>query len=175
MKYLISLVFLIATTFTAFSQDKEPVVLKNHSIALNLLSPGFQYELKLSEKNSFVVNGGLRTNVGWDDFHGFGAAARPFVQTGFRSYYSRKNVGKQLKSNSGNYLGGILGYHFGRIDEEVRTQDRSVVSGVVWGIQRNYKSNIHLGLNAGLGMSYSNRYGIRPTGMINFQLGFIIK
>ncbi|MEL7147258.1 MAG: hypothetical protein AAFO69_12870, partial [Bacteroidota bacterium] len=78
-------------------------------------------------------------------------------------------------SNSGNYIGLMAGNQFNHIagDEELSTQ--TFYTGAIWGIQRNYKSGIHLGLYLGLGFATGPNVDLTGTGLGGLQLGFQIK
>jgi len=175
MKYLLMITIGIYISFNSFSQEKETVMLKKHSLVLNLLSPGAQYELKVGERNSLVFNTGIRLTASYRDVAGFEPNPRPFIQTSYRKYYDRKKVNRSLGQNSGNYIGAVISYDFNRLDLERRFSDRTIATKFVWGIQRNYNSNIHFGFNTELGLSYFDRFGVRALASVNFQLGFIIK
>ena len=69
------------------------------------------------------------------------------MQAKFRNYYPRKRVKKELGFNSGNYVGMNVGYVFDEIASNGPVEVLNTVFFTpVWGIQRNYKSNIHLGV-----------------------------
>lgn len=109
------------------------------------------------------------------------AAITPFLNGSLRNYYPRKKVKKELGLSSGNYVAAVVGYTFGAISEWNEDMDpenlaNSGYLGGVWGIQRNYKSGIHLGLSFGGGVSMGkniDNFRFAPLG--GFELGFVIK
>lgn len=179
MKSILKATMIISFLLTAtcgHAQDKFSVELQKHSLTANFLSPGLQYEAKLSDNKSVVVSGGLSATAGWSGFNGFITTVRPFLSTEYRSYYSRKTQKKSLQSNSGNYIGGILGYQFNELTGEYRsTFNNRLMGGAVWGIQRRYQSNLQLGVQAGLVMTYDDYFGIGGNAMARVQLGWIIR
>jgi hypothetical protein len=97
----------------------------------------------------------------------------------FRNYYPRKRVKKDLLPNSGNYIGLLGGYNFNAIAESAEpgetNNSNAFFMGGVWGIQRNYQSGIHLGLNLGAGFIAGEHIDLGLTGLWSFELGFVIK
>lgn len=175
MKYLVITVTFIVMVNNLLAQEKEPVALQNHSFTATLLSPGLQYELKLSNNKSLAVHGALALSGYYSSFSGFNVSADPFIQTTYRRYYDRKSVKKSLKHNSGNYYGTFLRYTHDQLGENRAIDNPSVSTGFTWGIQRNYKSNLHIGFNTGIGVEYSDFYGIRGHLSAGVQIGFLIK
>ncbi|MEL6562158.1 MAG: hypothetical protein AAFQ94_28490 [Bacteroidota bacterium] len=175
MKYLVITVTFIVIVNNLFAQEKEPVVLQNHSLTATILSPGLQYELKLSDNKSLAINGAIAVNGHYSSYSGLCVSTDPFIQTTYRRYYDRKSVKKPLKHNSGNYYGTFLRYTHDRLGENRVINNSSVSTGFTWGMQRNYKSNLHIGFNTGIGMEYSEYYGFRGHLSAGIQIGFLIK
>ena len=106
-------------------------------------------------------------------------SVNPFISGSYRNYYPRKRVKKDLRPNSGNYVGILTGYRFNSIADnaEYDISDRlenSYYLGPVWGIQRNYQSGIHLGLSLGGGFAVGSSSDIYFTGVGGFEFGFVI-
>lgn len=176
MKQFIVILFLVLLSqYVNAQEEKYPVQLNKHSFAVSILSPGFQYELKLAEKKSLAFLGSSGVYSYASSSNGFQVGFTPYLQSTYRRYYDRKKVNKELKHNSGNYYGAFVYYSDREWLAENMTNNQTVGSGFTWGLQRNYKSNIYLGFSTQLGVTYSEIYGIR--GLINteFRLGFLIK
>ncbi|MEO1050573.1 MAG: hypothetical protein AAFX87_08095 [Bacteroidota bacterium] len=180
MKKLLTLV-LLASSFSAFSQDRIPVVLQDRSFYLSILDPGVMFEQRLSDNQSFTATLGItglansfEDELGEDEFT---YSINPYLTSSFRNYYSRKRVKKELNSNSGNYVGLVAGYYFGALAEGDRTTEltNSFFIGPEWGIQRNYKSGIHFGLSLGTGLATGQNTDVQWTGLGRIRLGFRIK
>jgi hypothetical protein len=100
-----------------------------------------------------------------------------FANLSFRHYYNfqkRQNKGKNISKNSGNYIGVSTRYiapPFARTKPICRDCPQNVISyfnpsnyddqlptgfvpGLVWGLQRNYKSRFNLDFNIGVGYSF---------------------
>ncbi|MEQ9426669.1 MAG: hypothetical protein RJQ09_19760 [Cyclobacteriaceae bacterium] len=168
---------LIGASFTAFSQDKIPVDLKENQFYITILEPGISFEKKLAANQSLLFNAGL-TTLSEADTDDFSISLNPVITGDFRNYYSRKRVKKELNSNSGNYVALRAGYYFDAIAEDLEAgtidATQSFFMGPVWGIQRNYKSGIHLGFSIGGGISTGKYQDIGFTGLGQFHLGFAI-
>ena len=101
-----------------------------------------------------------------------------YIEAGYRYYYNlekRKNKGKNISRNSGNYIAltslltngdPIIGNLKTSIDYYGRV-------GPVWGFQRTYTSNLNLGLELGLGYGFDNLDEALST-IINFRLGWVL-
>jgi hypothetical protein len=91
----------------------------------------------------------------------------------------RKKQKKELNYNSGNYVGLRGGYNFRAIAENnepgTPSTEEAFYLGGVWGIQRNYKSGIHLGFSLGAGFATGRNQNLGFTGLGSFELGFVIK
>lgn len=185
-KLAILLLTSVVALGTVNAQVKIPVELEKHRVYLNILSPGISYELGLSERLSLHTSAGISFYWGDNDYRGsdpenYYQSLNPFINATLRNYYPRKRVKKELDFNSGNYIGAIGGYVFDAITEWNRTDDtqsfaNSGFIGGVWGIQRNYKSGVHLGLSFGGGLSLGQNFDnatFIPVG--GFEFGFALK
>lgn len=177
--------FLIAAlastiTFSSTAQERIPVTLDDHRLTANILAPSIQYEYKLNDNQSVTARFGIdfgtdysyETDFFEDDYE---TTLNPFLETTFRNYYGRKRVKKELNNNSGNYIGAIAGYQFDHIVGDELRSTQAFYSGAIWGIQRNYKSGIHLGLYLGLGFATGPNFDLTGTGLGGLQLGFVLK
>ena len=165
LKTLASLFFLAISTH-CISQQKLQADIVDITKA-TFLSPGISYEKKIGISQSIVGKAfmntsfsfgyssslGLRTSINFD----------PALSLQYRYYYNydrRYKKGKRIEMNSLNYLSptfetifsknAISTYHYG----EYNRRPINTV-GIVWGIQRNYKSRFSVDYNVGLGYLFT--------------------
>ena len=179
MKNIFTLL-LVLMTLSIFSQDRIPVEMANSQFSINILSPSLTYEKGLNENQSLYLSLGLeglsRTNENNDGKIG----VAPVIEATYRNYYPRKKVKKELRPNSGNYVGLSAGYIMNSIADNLEDFDQpfkeesAFFLGPVWGIQRNYKSGIHLGLSLGGGFITGKNTNFDFNFIGNFELGFVI-
>lgn len=173
MKKLLPL-FILFITIQLSSQDRIPVELQSTKIYLDIITPSVTLEAKVSNNQSVLFRSGIRLHAE-ENFDEIDAGLLPYGEFEFRNYYPRKRVKKELKANSGNYIGLIGGYNFGHIVGdplfETFKYEKELYFAALWGIQRNYKSNIHLNLHLGPGI-ITHGSGVDGLLMINFHLGF---
>ncbi len=177
-KQLFVLPLLIITPLLLFAQERIPVQLNNTQFNLNILTPGVTFEKKVTDNTSATLGVGLtplHSQANQTDY----LSVNPFFRASFRNYYPRKKVKKELNPNSGNYIGLVAGYYFDSIakkaDAPAFAQSNSFYMGALWGIQRNYKSGIHIGLSLGGGFGTGENMDLKFVGVGEFELGFVIK
>lgn len=180
MKAIISIFSLSAfITCCIWGQERIPVELKKTQFSISILEPSLLFEIGINDRQSVHLSAGLAPTVGEDVNGDFLAAMNPLARASFRHYYPRKRVKKELFANSGNYIAVTGGYLFDTVlgdDENVETsQANSYFFGPVWGIQRNYKSGIHLGLGLGYGFGDGKDMNFQGVGIGYFNLGFTIQ
>lgn len=167
------------SSFLVFSQDRIPADLSDLQLNLNILEPSLSLEKSLSDKQSFTLAFGLNSISGQDPSDDIKFGLSPSLRASFRNYYPRKKVKKELKPNSGNYIGLVAGYNFGTITDNLDvgkfSSEDAFFLGPVWGFQRNYKSGIHLGLSLGWGFITGSNRDFGSTGVGSFELGFVIR
>jgi len=173
-KIVVTTGILLLIPIFIFGQERTPVQLSNTQLNVNILAPSLLLEKRLTDKNSATFAFGL------SPLHGNGEISiNPFFRTSFRNYYPRKTVKKELRPNSGNYIGLVGGYYFGSIasssDYTNVNQSNSYYVGALWGIQRNYQSGIHLGFSIGSGFGAGENMDLKLTGVGELELGFMIK
>jgi hypothetical protein len=122
----------------------------------------------------------LKTYTGTDEYDtDFSYSVNPFIKVSFQNYYGRKLVKKELNPNSGNYISISAGYIFDSFTDNVdfgtTEQSSSFYVGPVWGIQRNYKSGIHLNLSLGPGIGFGEGSDIFLAAAGGFEFGFAIR
>lgn len=179
---LISVLTLFLFPIFLNAQDRIPVELNDVQINLNILAPGLTLEKMITENTSATIGLGLTplyTDIGNEDSIEPEVSINPFLRASYRNYYPRKKVKKKLNPNSGNYIGLVTGYYFNSIAEstDVATfrQSDSFYMGAMWGIQRNYKSGIHLGFSIGGGFGTGQNMDLDYVGVGEFEFGFVIK
>ena len=130
------------SSFLVFSQDRIPADLSDLQLNLNILEPSLSLEKSLSDKQSFTLAFGLNSISGQDPSDDIKFGLSPSLRASFRNYYPRKKVKKELKPNSGNYIGLVAGYNFGTITDNLDvgkfSSEDAFFLGPVWGFQRNY-------------------------------------
>ncbi len=177
MKKLLTL-SLSLCTFLLFSQDRISAELSDLQFNLNILEPSLNLEKSISDKQSVTFAFGLNSVTGEDQFDDIKFGLVPSIRASFRNYYPRKKVKKELRPNSGNYIGLVAGYNFATIAGNLGNANFSdedvFFMGPVWGIQRNYKSGIHLGLSLGARFRTGKNTDVGFTGVGNLELGFVI-
>lgn len=129
-----------------------PVILQRNHISLNLLMPGFQYELALAR--NFSVSTALGLGLGTPSE---GYTISPVFDSKARYYTNlrrRRDMGKNVSGNSGDYIGVVYDHFFtkwevfGNMDNGDSDLD---FIGAVYGLQRTYKNGIAFSVNAGGG------------------------
>ena len=81
----------------------------------NVLSPGLEMEVPLSENSTFAANAGIGIQGSYNNLSytgsGFIYFIAPFVDLSYKKFYSRDkrlSKGKNISSNSGNYWSARL-------------------------------------------------------------------
>ncbi len=173
-KYLF--VLCVLSSSVCCSQDSLYVQPKA-VFSLNLLNPGFQIEYGLNE----IITLNYDFNVGFIYLtYGYLAESiKPTVQNKLqlRAYYNideRMKKGKNISNYSANY--GTAFFYYSPTRERTHQQiiDNLQAICFAWGLQRNYKSHIHFGLELGYGvalnaMNIDNGQGFP---FIDYNFGF---
>lgn len=180
MKFKIVLILLCSGWFLADAQDRIPVNLNSTQFNLNVLNPSATFEKSINHHQSFTVGVGITMLSDYEEDQER-YSVNPFMQASYRNYYPRKRVNKELLPNSGNYIGVLTGYNFKSIVDNLESgesnsiADNTYYMGPVWGIQRNYRSGIHLGLSIGGGFAIGSDSEVDFKGIGGFEFGFVIK
>jgi len=181
MKHKIVLIVLGSVCTLSFAQWQERggtfdlAHLERHQFKLNLLSPGFTYELGLFKNQSVSTNLGLATAT-YEEGYVLGLA----MNNRYRYYHNfnrRDRLGKNTSGNSGNYIAAAQAIFFSqlRISTNVEGPDDFNLGfyGMVYGIQRTYEKGFNFNLEVGAG--YYKGDGV-PDGygpLINFTFGWV--
>src|SRR6056297_623990 len=181
MKYKIIFIVLcfVSTTKQAQWQERGGTFdlphLERHQFKLNLLSPGFTYELGLFKNQSVSTNLGLATAT-YQEGYVFGLA----MNNRYRYYHNfnrRERLDKNTSGNSGNYIAAAQAIFFSqlRISTNVEGPDDFNLGfyGMVYGIQRTYKKGFNF--NVELGAGYYKGDGVLDGygPLFNFTFGWV--
>ncbi len=180
MKQLFTLTLcIIVFGMTLSAQERIHVELNKTQLKLSILNPNLMFEVKIGEHQSFNISGGLIISIAQLQLtNEYLAYLHPTVRGSFRHYYGRKEVRKNFRANSGNFIELVGGYIFDSIagnDSYTSSVSSSYFIGPAWGLQRHYETGFLFGL--GLGLGYGNGKnsdgGLAGTGHIS--LGFVLK
>ena len=181
MKYRIILLSFCLIPFLSNAQWQERggtfdlVHLERHQFQLNLLSPGFTYELGLFKNQSVSSNLGFGLAT-YEEGYVFGLA----MNNRYRYYHNfnrRTRMDKNTSGNSGNYIAAAQAIFFSQL--QISTNVDAVGDfnigffGMVYGIQRTYEKGFNF--NVELGAGYYRGDGV-PSGygpLINVTLGWV--
>lgn len=151
------------------------VHLERHQFKLNLISPGFTYELGLFKNQSVSANIGLGLAT-YQEGYAFGLA----LNNRYRYYHNfnrRERLDKNTSGNSGNYIAAAQTIFFSqlRIATNIEAPKDFNVGffGMVYGVQRTYDKGLNFNLELGAG--YYRGDGV-PSGygpLINFTFGWV--
>ena len=175
---LILLCFVSAFTYAQWQERGgtfDLAHLERHQFKLNLLSPGFTYELGLFKNQSVSTNLGL-ANATYEEGYVLGLA----MNNRYRYYHNfdrRERLDKNTSGNSGNYIAAAQAIFFSqlRVATDVEGPDDFNLGfyGMVYGIQRTYEKGFNFNVEVGAG--YYRGDGV-PNGygpLINFTFGWV--
>ena len=181
MKYKIILLTLCLIPLLSNAQWQERggtfdlVHLERHQFQLNLLSPGFTYDLGLFRNQSVSTNLGVGLAT-YEEGYVFGLA----MNNRYRYYHNfnrRARLDKNTSGNSGNYIAAAQAIFFSQL--QISTNVDAVGDfnlgffGMVYGIQRTYEKGFNF--NVELGAGYYRGDGV-PSGygpLINVTFGWV--
>ncbi|UBZ14938.1 hypothetical protein LDL77_04285 [Flagellimonas marinaquae] len=175
---LILLCFVSAFTYAQWQERGgtfDLAHLERHQFKLNLLSPGFTYELGIFKNQSISTNLGLATAT-YEEGYVLGLA----MNNRYRYYHNfdrRERLDKNTSGNSGNYIAAAQAIFFSqlRVATDVEGPDDFNLGfyGMVYGIQRTYEKGFNFNVEVGAG--YYRGDGV-PNGygpLINFTFGWV--
>lgn len=173
-KYCISLLIL-GGIFNSQAQVKPSV--ERNLFKINILSPGLSFEKGIGEKN--VISSEISSSIGFHrNSSGTEWLVSPYIKEQYRLYYNlekRKQKGKNISNNSGNFVAFSASYYFKPIGNSVYV---SVYEGLtlapVWGFQRTYKGGLNIAVNTGIGYNISSNNDSKMAPVLNFSLGWVI-
>lgn len=174
MKKAITAIFLLSTIF--LSAQNSTVGVEKQLFKVNLLlTPGLEYEVGVSKNSTldFRLGTGL-AYVKVNDDEDYGVFLN--FEGAYRYYYNfekRASKGKNTSGNSGNYvaLTTFLASGDPIIGDLESDTDYIGQVGPVWGFQRTYNSGFNLGLELGLGYTFSESDSFVAP-IVGFRLGW---
>ncbi len=178
-KYVLILLCFVSAFANAQWQERggtfDLAHLERHQFKLNLLSPGFTYELGIFKNQSISTNLGLATAT-YEEGYVLGLA----MNNRYRYYHNfdrRERLGKNTSGNSGNYIAAAQAIFFSqlRVATDVEGPDDFNLGfyGMVYGIQRTYEKGFNFNVEVGAG--YYRGDGV-PNGygpLISFTFGWV--
>lgn len=177
--YVLILLCLVSTFVEAQWQERggtfDLAHLERHQFKLNLLSPGFTYELGLFKNQSVSTNLGLATAT-YEEGYVFGLASNNRYRY-YHNFNRRERLDKNTSGNSGNYIAAAQAIFFSQLristDVEGPSDFNLGFYGMVYGIQRTYEKGFNF--NAEVGAGYYRGDGV-PNGygpLISFTFGWV--
>ena len=181
MKYIIVFIVLcfVSTITQAQWQERggtfDLAHLERHQFKLNLLSPGFTYELGLFKNQSVSTNLGLATAT-YQEGYVFGLASNNRYRY-YHNFNRRERLDKNTSGNSGNYIAAAQAIFFSqlRIATNVEGPDDFNLGfyGMVYGIQRTYEKGFNFNVELGAGY-YKGDGALDGYGpLFNFTFGWV--
>jgi hypothetical protein len=141
---------------------------------LTFFGPGISYEKRIGKLQSLTAQALLSPEIyiGYSSALGntSGIDAYPALGLQYKYYYNipkRNSKEKRTQMNSANYLSAMTEIYFykDRISVNGKKDLRSSkVMGIVWGLQRNYRSRFSLDLSLGLGYIFTKQTAINDAG-----------
>lgn len=176
MKKLVFTVIIAALSLGLFAQEDQRFTTEGGIFKINIIPLNFSYELATGNQQTITPQVGFHANVMGHD-ENFYYSVNPVLSVFYRNYYNmekRVKKGKRTAKNSANYFGGMAIYNFSALTTSMNEKgDASnfFYIGPMWGIQRNYKSHISLGLYFTMGLA-QKRFGTVIEGGFEFTFGF---
>jgi hypothetical protein len=156
----------------------------NNVLRINVLSPGIEFEMPLSERSTLAANTGIGIQGSYLhlDYTNSGITyyIAPFLDVTYKKLYNRESrlsKNKNLDYNSGNYWGIRLLTNFKEIESHnvLRKDKTSFALGPTWGIQRAYgKTHLLFDIGSVYYFDTKGNNGFFPV-MLQLNLGFNIK
>jgi hypothetical protein len=155
--------------------------LTQHVTKVTFVEPGIAHEFPLGRTSTFFLRGGLTASLATNYYNEItGVLFRPFASGSYRAYYnfSKRNLAeKNTEKNSANYFAILALYATPPLnkgtDYNTDLNNSLLNTGIVWGLQRNYRSGFSLDLNIGLGyLKGGNTEGFGVIGEFNIGWWF---
>ena len=177
MKKILLAILLSILGFNANAQQNKGDNLDNFGkIELGFHGLSFAYELPIT--NKFVWENAVGAGMGMSADNNSATYSLdvvrpvPFIKSKLKFVYNinkRIEKEKNIRNNAGNYIALQTKYSFGRANHN--TNNRSMLTELHWGIQRNlggnFLFNTHVGLGY-LGDFNSNNGAVSPTIGVSF-------
>lgn len=176
-KYRSVLFLLFILVFQANAQFGKNCELRQ--VKINLMNPGFEYEMALGTNTTFDVKAGLQVALDpllpdvYEEL-----AFLPAVAGQYRYYYNfekRQRNRKQIYGNSANYVAPAAAVFF----PGTRTIENEIVkgafgyAGVVTGLQRSFDSGFNFSVDVGAAY-YMGQFDSAIYPVANLSIGWIV-
>ena len=159
--YIRTICLATALFLNVFAFSQEDQVVRNVT-KVSVLSPGLSYEIAVGKFQTLYLHGFASPSLGISSSSMFGTTfyfyLDPAFAINYRFYYLRKRQekGNRIHMNSLNYVAPLLITTFSRAqisESDYAEQNRRPIflTGIVWGMQRNYNSRFSLDLQLGAG------------------------
>ena len=161
-KKIIPSIFLLLPFFVNAQQERKeetPNVKSQLTIDLGLSGAQLGYEFTAGKNSTVQLRGGIATvlyDFRYDGYDAREIVAAVILSGEFRAYYNlqkRKDQGKNISNNSGNYLGALVTY-LGKplnpdTDAELYRSSHVIMFGPVWGMNRSLGKRIYFHFSIG--------------------------
>ena len=177
-------IILMTTLFLGiqvFSQEKASVEKSVTGIQIGFFGAEFYNEARLSEKFSLRSQLELYPSIwGGDTYSKTGFALTPAISVTPKFYYNlqkRKDLGKNISNNSGNYVALKVEYipDWFVISNTKDIHVSETISIVpTWGLRRNFAKNFNYEFKAGLGVGkiLKKGYSTQVIPDLSFKIGY---
>ncbi len=162
-------------------REKVPVFglvnLERHHVNFNLLSPGISYELGLFRNQSVSTSMGLGLAT-YEEGYALGLAWNNRYRY-YHNFERRKDLGKSVAGNSGNYIAAAQAIFFSQLRLATNIEGPKDFNvgfyGMVYGVQRTYETGLNF--TAELGAGYYRGDGVLDGygPLFHFTIGFTPK
>jgi hypothetical protein len=178
MKSLLSLITALLLSTICYAQlpdqDLSKTDFEDETIyRLNVLSPSFEVEKDVSKNISIVGNIGVGISINGSSVRGKSETDflfPVFLKASARHYTNfnrRIEKGRNIKYNSGNFVGINLIKNFGATGDISRVDSQSTITAT-YGLQRTYRDFLNFTFEAGPSYDFENT---KSNSAIVFYLG----
>ncbi len=179
-RFLLLCCFLIAASLQLNSQRLKErgfgiINLERHQFTINLLGPGFRYELGLF-KNVSVSTSFTPGFATYEEGYTFGFAWHTRIRY-YHNFENRLDINKNIVGNSADYLAPAQSIFWGplQVAQDLRDDKDFALAfyGGVYGIQRTYRKGFNF--NAEFGFGYYRGDGVLNGfgPLVNFTFGWV--
>lgn len=149
--------------------------LERHQFTINLLGPGFRYELGLF-RNVSISTSFTPGMASYEEGYTFGMAWHTRIRY-YHNFVNRLDINKNIVGNSADYLAPARTVFWGplQIAQDLRPNTDFALAfyGGVYGIQRTYRKGFNF--NAEVGFGYYRGDGVIDGygPLVNFTFGWV--
>ena len=172
---ILALAFLLIIVNLTYAQKLVETEVENVT-KVTILNPGFSYETVIRKRQTIYLQAFMNTSAYFSYSDALGSSGGiffdPALTAQYRYYYSYKNRSskeKRTAMNSLNYIAPVWESIYSKeyeLTSSAVIEDRRFIHkfGIVWGLQRNYKSRFSLDLNVGPGVVFGKQTTIDDFG-----------